>query len=247
MNNIQFGQGTYSPVFTGKVDSSVKKYVTSMKKEAKKIYNESCDKRGIRRNQAAPKIIDNRCNIALSVLNKKAESLHKDTVIKAVKNPNKKSNGLYLVAENKGLLLEWEQKGAVNTLSVYNNDLRNVKNMTEYDSYITQFEGLVDNLNQKTLDKKMVRTSISNLWNMNIAKILKGKTAERYTSSTKQVASDIGYENTTFPQSLAEHFSEIREKFSPKEEKNKFSIKEFFKDLFLPQKKDKVSKEIRII
>ena len=220
--------------FAGKVDSSVKKYVTSMKKESKKIYIESCQQKNTRLNPTAFRLIDERCNTALSKLTEKAESLHKDTVIKAVKNPDKSDNGLYFVAENKGLTQEWEQKGAVNTLSVYENDLKKPENfrMGVYDTYITRFEGLVNKLNPKTLDKKMVRISISNLWNLSPAKILRGNYAEKRTKSTQKIAKEIGYPNTTFPESLKEHFCSVRESFKPQKE-HKPSVVSRIKSFFL--------------
>ena len=244
MNNIH----NNSPYFTGTVDSSVRKYVTALKKESKEIYRESCKNSGREMNPVAFQVIEERCDSALKKLDRKAFFLHKDTVIKAMKNPRKSDNNLYLVAENKRLIQEWEQKGAIDTLSVYKNNLRETRSTDagRYDGYITRFEYFADTLNEKTLDKKMVRTSISNLWNLSITKILKGKTAERYTESTKQVASDIGYENKTFPQSLAEHFSAIRERYNPKKE-NKTSFIDFIKELFTPKKKDKVSQGIRVI
>lgn len=245
MDNFQLN---YTP-FTGIVDSSVRKYVTALKKESKQIYKKNCKDSGIQVNPTAFKVIDERCNTALNKINQKADLLHKDTVIKAVKNPNKKDGGLYLIAENKGLLREWEQKGVLDTLSVYRNNLRETRDIDKgkYDSYITRLEYFADNLNPETLDKKMVRTSISNLWNMNFTKIIKGKIAETYTESTKKVAKETGYPNTTFPDSLAEHFAEVREKYTPKKEKTP-SIIDYLKDLFTSEKEDKISaNKIRVI
>lgn len=191
-----------------------------MKKESKKIYIEWCQQKKTFLNPTAFRLIDERCNTALNKLTEKAEALHKDTIIKVAKHPNKSDDGLYFIAENKGLTQEWEQKGAVNTLSIYENNLKKPENfrMGVYDTYITKFEGFVNKLNPKTLDKKMVRISISNLWNLSPAKILRGHYAEKRTKSTQRIAKEIGYPNTTFPKSLKEHFCSVRESFKPQKE-----------------------------
>lgn len=227
------------PNFTGRVDSSVNKYVKILKKESKHIYISNCEKNGRKINPVAFRVIDERCDTALGKLFAKAAVLHKDTVIKVAQNPNKSDKGLYLVAENKGLLREWEQKGAVDTVSVYRNNLKDVDNyrIAEYDGYITKFEGLVNNLNPKTLDKKMVRTSISNLWHLSLPKLLKKNYAEKYTQSTQKVARDIKYPNTTFGDSLREHFKSARAVWAPpKQEKN--SIIDIIKELFAGKKEE---------
>ena len=215
---VSQGANCNSLQFTGKVDSSVNKYVKVLKREAKEMYVRDCKNRGINQNPTAFRCIDERCNSALAQLNRKAELMHEDTVIKVETNPRKKDSGSYLCVENKHLLQEWEQKGAADAVSVYKNNLREANgiNQNSYDRYISRFEGLVSWVNPKKLDAKMVRTSISNLWNLSIPKITRGNFAEKYTNSTKKVAQEIGYENNTFADSLKARFAEVREQFAPK-------------------------------
>lgn len=209
-----------SPQFTGKVDSSVNKYVKALKKEAKDIYVQNCKTDGIQMNPIAFRCIDERCDTALARLNQRAALLHKNTVIKAEKNPLCDDKGLYLCAENKRLLQFWEQMGAANTVMMNKNNLREASALgkNDYDMYITRFEGLVKQVNPENLDGKLVRFSIHNLWNLSVPKILKGHYAEKYTSSTQKVAYDIGYENRTFGDSLMEHFTTVREQMRPKKD-----------------------------
>lgn len=223
-----------SPQFTGKVDSSVKKYVKALKKEAKDIYVQNCNANGTQMNPVAFRCIDERCDSALAKLHQKAGLMHKDTVIKAEKNPLCDDKGLYLCVENKGLLQYWEQMGAANTVVINKNNLREASALgkNDYDMYITRFEGLVKHVNPENLDALMVRSSISNLWNLGFPKVLKGKFADKYTASTKKVAQDIGYENKTFSESLKEHFSEIRAQFSQKPKTDQPSLWQEIKNFF---------------
>jgi hypothetical protein len=225
------GYGYNSPQFLGKVDSSVVKYVKAMKEEAKTIYVKDCQKTGMAINPTAFKVIEKRCNTALEKLNKKAYLLHEDTVITVTKNPYKKDGGVYLSAENKNLLHEWEQKGAVNRFNIYNNNLRATNKIHNgYDKYITGFEGFVDRLNPTNLDVSMIRTSISNLWNLNIPRLTRKNYAEKYAESTQNVADKIGY-STTFYQSFCEHLKDARMQLCPKKIK-KESLLEKIKNIF---------------
>ena len=211
---------TNSPQFLGTVDPSVYKYVKNMKAEAKRLYVDYYRHSGMRMNPKAAEIIDRRCDSALEILENKAQLMHKDTVIKAEKNPRKYDSGVYLCAENKNLLQEWEQKGAVHRISVYDNDLRRVNVVSNYDAYIARFEAFVERINPGNLDNGIVRTSISNLWNLSRPKITKGKYAIERAEATQKVANDIGY-STTFIDSFKEHVKNVREQYNPDPNKGK--------------------------
>ena len=148
-------------------------------------------------------------------------------------NPYKHDNFVYLSAENKNLFQEWEQKGAGDRISIYNNNLRDTGNVhSGYDKYITRFEGLVDKVNANNLDKSMIRLSISNLWNMSLPRILKKNFAEEKTNSIQKMANDIGY-STTFADSFREYLRNTREQINPptsKKDKTSFfdKILDFF-------------------
>jgi len=219
--------------FKGKVDKSVNKYVQALKKETKELYTKKYAEAGSKENPKAYQIIDKRCDDALEKLNQKAMLLHKDTVIKVSKNQRYEDGGLYMCAENKNLLQEWEQKGAISILSMNSNNLRNVKfkGSTDYDAYVTRFEDFVNKINPERLDKRLVRTSIANHWQLRIPPLLKTKKAQRQAMATQKVADEIGYP-TTFLDSFKIHIEEVREIYGPKK-KNSESLYSKIKNIFL--------------
>lgn len=209
-----------SPQFMGKVDSSVYKYVKSMKAEAKKMYVEHYRQNGMRMNPKAAEVVDKRCDSALEILEQKARLMHEDTVIKVEKNPRGEDAGLYLCAENKNLTQEWEQKGAVNGVFIRENNLRKVNGAAAYDAYISCFESYVNHIKPDKLDRGMVRASISNLWNLSFPRITKGDYAMKRAEATQRVANDIGY-STTFANSFREHVKSVRAQLNPNAGKDK--------------------------
>ncbi|MCR5266409.1 MAG: hypothetical protein K6E29_07435 [Cyanobacteria bacterium RUI128] len=211
---------TNSPQFLGRVDSSVYRYVKNMRAEAKKMYVEYYSRPGMRMNPQAAEIVDKRCDSALKLLEQKAELMHKDTVIKVEKNPYKQEPGMYLCAVNKNLTQEWEQKGAVNRISVYNNNLRKINGISNYDGYIACFEDYVNHIKPDKLDHSMVRISIANLWNLSRPKITKGNYAMKRAEATQKMANEIGYQ-TTFIDSFREHIKDVRAQLNPDAGKNK--------------------------
>lgn len=224
------------PNFTGKVDRSVRQYVNDMTYFSKIAYIYSCKRLGQKVNKAEIKSNKQQWKNALNKLIEKADLMHKDTVIKITKNPNNKSSNLmYLVAENKNLLQDWEHSGAANRYSIYPNNLYNVaiENIGNPSNYVNRFEELIDKINPKKLDEQMVNTSVTNLRDLPESKIIGSKYVERHAKSTLQVARDIGY-NCTFWSNLKKHITEIRNESELNKENNKHlpSFMKIAKDLF---------------
>ena len=210
--------------FKGRVDKSVYKYVKNLKNKTKEVYQRAYAEVGLKQLPRADKLIDKRCDDALRMLEIKAELLHKDTVIKVSNNPRYNDRQVYLCAENKNLVQEWEQTGAVNNLTVYKNNLSdmNSKSLISYDENVSRLEYLANQLNPEKLDKRMVRTSISNIWNVNLPTLLKGRKAKKMAWKTQKVANEIGYP-TTFYRSFINHIMAMRAQFNPNSKESLFS------------------------